>query len=92
MKDEYKAEAQFAQYASTIDYSSVAAAISQDHCLIQNPGGRALTCQYCKLVGNKTDCGWHVKCYYRCKACDIPLCTGKRNCFNLYHNLIPEQK
>ncbi|XP_061181265.1 uncharacterized protein LOC133189879 [Saccostrea echinata] len=38
----------------------------QIHRLVSNPGHKALTCVYCKMTGNKTACGWHIKCYYRC--------------------------
>uniref|UniRef100_A0A8W8NFM9 Uncharacterized protein n=1 Tax=Magallana gigas TaxID=29159 RepID=A0A8W8NFM9_MAGGI len=56
------------------------------HRLIGNPGHKALTCVYCKAKGNKTACGWHIKCYYRCSVCDVPLCNIKRDCFIQFHN------
>lgn len=64
----------------------------QLHRLVGNPGHKALTCVYCKMMGNKTACGWHIKCYYRCSVCDVPLCNIKRDCFIQYHNKLKMQQ
>ena len=62
------------------------------HRLVGNPGHKALTCAYCKLLGNKTACGWHIKCYYRCSVCDVPLCNIKRDCFIQFHTKLKTQQ
>jgi hypothetical protein len=51
--------------------------IPAKHCLVYNEGMKARHCGYCKMMRSKTSCGWHVKSYYRCPACDVALCSGK---------------
>lgn len=46
-------------------------------------GNRA--CHYCSSKKIKTKNGWYVYSSYKCSQCNVILCTGKRNCFNLYH-------
>ena len=62
--------------------------IPAKHCLVYNEGMKARHCGYCKMMRSKTSCGWHVKSYYRCPACDVALCSGKRNCYNEYHKML----
>lgn len=58
------------------------------HCLVYNADSKAKYCVYCKIMGNRTSCGWNVRSYYCCDACNVPLCSGKRDCYNDYHNML----
>ncbi|XP_021368230.1 uncharacterized protein LOC110459972 isoform X3 [Mizuhopecten yessoensis] len=58
------------------------------HTIAPNPEGKTRSCVYCKIFRNKTDCGWHVKSRYHCKVCEVPLCSGKRDCYNRFHQLM----
>lgn len=58
------------------------------HMIAPNSEGKTRTCVYCKIKGNKTDCGWHIKSRYHCKICEVPLCSGKRDCYNKFHQLM----
>ncbi|CAC5409672.1 unnamed protein product [Mytilus coruscus] len=58
------------------------------HCLVYNADTKAKYCVYCKIMGNRTSCGWNVRSYYCCDACDVPLCSGKRDCYNDYHKML----
>ncbi|XP_060086288.1 uncharacterized protein LOC132565634 isoform X5 [Ylistrum balloti] len=58
------------------------------HTIAPNPEGKTRSCVYCKIYRNKTDCGWHVKSRYHCKVCEVPLCSGKRDCYNKFHQLM----
>lgn len=42
-------------------------------------------CVCCALNKVKSPKGWYIYTYYKCEACDVPLCKSKRDCFNLYH-------
>ncbi|XP_063401557.1 uncharacterized protein LOC134685596 isoform X18 [Mytilus trossulus] len=62
------------------------------HCLVYNADSKAKYCVYCKIMGNRTSCGWNVRSYYCCDACDVPLCSGKRDCYNDYHNMLKKSQ
>lgn len=65
---------------------------NRHHKISPNAEGKTRTCVFCKMLGNKTDCGWHVKSRYRCNACEVPLCSGKRDCYNKFHQLMQSTK
>uniref|UniRef100_A0A8W8N197 PiggyBac transposable element-derived protein 4 C-terminal zinc-finger domain-containing protein n=1 Tax=Magallana gigas TaxID=29159 RepID=A0A8W8N197_MAGGI len=49
-------------------------------------------CVFCKKHKIKTRSGWHPKSLFRCRECDVCLCSGKqgnRNCF-LLHSHYPQ--
>lgn len=49
------------------------------------PQNRA--CALCTITKSKTKLGWARKSYYKCEACNVPLCVGETECFTRYHNL-----
>lgn len=57
------------------------------HNLVRSGSSYAKSCAYCRMVGRRQPSGRIAQTYYMCAECDLPLCSGKRNCFNLYHNL-----
>jgi hypothetical protein len=59
-----------------------------DHILVHTDGNKLKACVYCQINKVKTRRGWSVKSYYMCKACEVPLCRGMRECFHHYHNII----
>ncbi|KAJ8299397.1 hypothetical protein KUTeg_023457 [Tegillarca granosa] len=42
-------------------------------------------CVHCQANKTKTKSGWLVYTTYKCNACDVPLCTVERACFDNYH-------
>lgn len=60
------------------------------HKLVHFPAGvPARSCAYCKVVGTRTECGRHVRSYYACDACAVPLCSSRyKDCFERYHALV----
>lgn len=53
--------------------------------------GHKRACAYCNILRLKTKSGWAIKSYYKCEACDVCLCKGKKDCFLRYHELRMEQ-
>lgn len=53
--------------------------------------GHKRACAYCNILRLKTKSGWAIKSYYKCEACDVCLCKGKKDCFVRYHELRMEQ-
>lgn len=49
------------------------------------PQNRA--CALCTITKNKTKLGWARKSYYKCEACNVPLCVGESECFTRYHDI-----
>ena len=43
------------------------------------------SCLFCSKNKVRTKNGWYVYSSYKCGLCDVILCTGRRNCFQLYH-------
>ncbi|CAC5409678.1 unnamed protein product [Mytilus coruscus] len=58
------------------------------HTVVRTVENKYKPCVFCQIQKRKTKKGWYIYSYYKCKACDIPLCTGQRNCFNDYHAYI----
>lgn len=42
-------------------------------------------CCYCRDRKVLTANGSNIYSTYRCEMCDVTLCNGKRNCFEVYH-------
>ena len=64
---------------------------SNVHTIVRTAESKYKPCVFCQIQKRKTKKGWYIYTYYKCKACDIPLCTGQRNCFNEYHAYISGQ-
>ncbi|XP_021368186.1 uncharacterized protein LOC110459952 isoform X7 [Mizuhopecten yessoensis] len=64
-----------------------------NHRAIHTPMMKNKPCAYCLMRQVRTKSGWYVYTTYKCEVCDVPLCTGQRNCFTLYHmdNKLPGQ-
>ncbi|XP_033752954.1 uncharacterized protein LOC117336493 isoform X4 [Pecten maximus] len=64
-----------------------------NHRAIHTPMMKNKPCAYCLMRQVRTKSGWYVYTTYKCEVCDVPLCTGQRNCFALYHmdNKLPGQ-
>ncbi|XP_060086275.1 uncharacterized protein LOC132565629 isoform X5 [Ylistrum balloti] len=64
-----------------------------NHRAIHTPMMKNKPCAYCLMKQVRTKSGWYVYTTYKCEVCDVPLCTGQRNCFALYHmdNKLPGQ-
>lgn len=60
------------------------------HRLIRIEGSKK-ACAYCDIQRLKTKSGWQIKSYFKCLACDIPLCKSDKECFLRYHELRLEQ-
>lgn len=62
------------------------------HVLVPDRGSTNSTnkpCVYCKLRGIKTTTGLPIKTYWKCDACNLPLCRPRqRDCFKRYHQLL----
>ncbi|XP_069132879.1 uncharacterized protein [Argopecten irradians] len=56
-----------------------------NHRAIHTPMMKNKPCVYCLMKQVRTKSGWYVYTTYKCEVCDVPLCTGQRNCFTLYH-------
>lgn len=55
------------------------------HKLVHNDAKKHKPCGYCVMNKIKTKSGWYAYTTYKCDVCEVPLCRGKRDCFNLYH-------
>lgn len=42
-------------------------------------------CAFCHVHKIRTKSGYPTQTIFKCELCDVPLCTGDRNCFVLYH-------
>ena len=60
----------------------------QQHKLVYTEERRLRKCVYCHMKNVKTYSGHAVTSYFRCQACDVPLCKTMRNCFIDFHKLI----
>ena len=60
------------------------------HRLIRIEGCKK-ACAFCDINRLKTKSGWQIKSYFKCKACDVPLCKSNKECFMKYHELRLEQ-
>lgn len=49
-------------------------------------------CVVCRYNNVKTRKGWRVYTSDKCSNCDVPLCTGPRECFWKFHNLGEQEK
>lgn len=58
------------------------------HTVVRTVENKYKPCVFCQIKKRKTKKGWYIYSYYKCRACDIPLCTGQRNCFRDYHAYI----
>lgn len=47
-------------------------------------------CALCSYLNIRTKSGWRPNTYHKCLECDVPLCVGERDCFNMYHKLLHE--
>lgn len=45
-------------------------------------------CSYCREHRVLTANGCKIYSTYRCDLCDVTLCNGKRNCFEIYHKAL----
>ncbi|OWF43273.1 hypothetical protein KP79_PYT18777 [Mizuhopecten yessoensis] len=67
-------------------------AATGDHVLVPDRGSTNSTnkpCVYCKLRGVKTTTGLPIKSYWKCNACNLPMCRPRqRDCFRRYHLLL----
>ncbi|XP_060086292.1 uncharacterized protein LOC132565634 isoform X9 [Ylistrum balloti] len=71
------------------DSSQTAAGSAVGHRLVRNTGTRYKPCVLCQLKKVRTKSGWYVNTYFKCLACDVPLCKSPlRDCFRQYHNYI----
>lgn len=59
---------------------------SNPHCIIPTEGKKQKRCVLCQSRKVRTRSGWEVLTQNRCSRCLVPLCTGVRNCFTLYHS------
>ncbi|XP_011420683.2 zinc finger and BTB domain-containing protein 20 isoform X6 [Magallana gigas] len=58
------------------------------HRIVRNFENKPRICVLCKLHSIKTVKGWKVYSRFHCDTCDVPLCTGERDCFEQYHRLL----
>lgn len=59
------------------------------HRLVRNTGPKYKPCVLCQLKKVRTKSGWYVNTYFKCLACDVPLCKSPiRDCFRHYHTYI----
>ena len=61
---------------------------SSKHAHVPEFVGGNRSCLFCSKNKIRTKNGWYVYSSYKCSRCDVILCTGKRDCFNLYHAAI----
>ena len=64
----------------------------QKHFLVETDGNKLRACMFCAHRKVKTLKGWGVYTRYQCSRCNIALCTGKRNCFQMYHEWLRSSK
>lgn len=76
--------------ASSEDPNDQEIAFMPGHKLVHITGHKR-ACAYCNILRLKTKSGWAIKSYYKCEACDVCLCKGKKDCFLRYHELRMEQ-
>lgn len=53
-----------------------------------NPELKQKRCALCRHRNITTKRGWVVLTNFCCARCLVPLCTGERNCFKIYHRLL----
>uniref|UniRef100_A0A8W8ND86 BTB domain-containing protein n=1 Tax=Magallana gigas TaxID=29159 RepID=A0A8W8ND86_MAGGI len=53
-----------------------------------NPELKQKRCALCRHQNITTKRGWVVLTNFCCARCLVPLCTGERNCFKIYHRLL----
>ena len=58
------------------------------HRIVRNTENKPRICVLCKLNSIKTVKGWKVYSRFHCEKCEVPLCTGERDCFEQYHRLL----
>nr|XP_022314275.1 uncharacterized protein LOC111118864 isoform X3 [Crassostrea virginica]XP_022314284.1 uncharacterized protein LOC111118864 isoform X3 [Crassostrea virginica] len=68
--------------------SDSASTFSPVHRIVRNFENKPRICVLCKLHSIKTVKGWKVYSRFHCDICDVPLCTGERDCFEQYHRLL----
>ncbi|XP_021368236.1 zinc finger and BTB domain-containing protein 32-like isoform X7 [Mizuhopecten yessoensis] len=72
-----------------LDGSITSSGSMSGHRLVRNTGTRYKPCVLCQLKKVRTKSGWYVNTYFKCLACDVPLCKSPlRDCFRQYHNYI----
>lgn len=60
--------------------------VDKYHRLVHAKNG---ACRYCKITGNRFECGLVRTSYYKCEACEVNLCReATRDCFAKYHDLL----
>lgn len=57
------------------------------HRMVPIEGNKLRTCALCSLNKIKTRSGWGVYTRHKCEACTVPLCKGKRDCFQAFHKV-----
>ncbi|XP_060086262.1 uncharacterized protein LOC132565628 isoform X5 [Ylistrum balloti] len=57
------------------------------HRMVSIEGNKLRTCALCSLNKIKTRSGWGVYTRHKCEACTVPLCKGKRDCFQAFHRV-----
>lgn len=60
------------------------------HRPIKTEGYKTKLCLLCQINKTRTKSGWLASSRYRCDTCNVPLCTGKRDCFTAYHQMLAE--
>lgn len=57
------------------------------HRMVSIEGNKLRACALCSLYKIKTRSGWGVYTRHKCEACTVPLCKGKRDCFQQFHRV-----
>ncbi|OWF43272.1 hypothetical protein KP79_PYT18778 [Mizuhopecten yessoensis] len=57
------------------------------HRMVPIEGNKLRACALCSLNKIKTRSGWGVYTRHKCEACTVPLCKGKRDCFQAFHRV-----
>jgi len=57
----------------------------QNHIPVRNELNKPRLCLLCQAGKVKTRSGWKVYSRFHCNTCQVPLCTGQRDCFGIYH-------
>lgn len=58
------------------------------HRMVPTEENKLRACTFCSYYKIKTKSGWGVYTRHRCLVCNVPLCKGKRDCFQMFHKLM----
>ena len=50
--------------------------------------GSQARCVMCRHNKVKTASGWDIITMLKCDTCQVPLCKGNKNCFQMYHTML----